>query len=135
MIKHSSSMRCQGTQTSNDTMGIFKVRLLFPLVTWNSEKEIYPKMFMVETSSIFFNPVPSLQSHRLHYPTSLLFSLGPCDKILANASSQIDMSAIKPPVLLFMFSLTETMEAKCRGYEMNEAESLKLLRGNTRNAS
>lgn len=114
MIKHSSSIRYLRTQDMQWHMGIFKVRLIFPLITWNSEKEIFPKMFMAETGSILSNPVASFWSHRLHYPGSLLFHLKPWDKTLANSSAQIDMSPIKTHVLSFMFSLTETMEAKYR---------------------
>lgn len=71
---------------------------------------------MAETGSILSNPVASFWSHWLHYPGSLLFSLRPCGKTLANASAQIDISPIKTHVLFFMFFLTETMETKYRGW-------------------
>lgn len=50
---------------------------------------------MAEPGSILSNPVASFWSHQLHYPGSLLFSLRPCGKTLANASAQIDISPIK----------------------------------------
>lgn len=89
----------------SDTVEILKVRLIFSLLTWNSEKEVFPKMFVAETGSVLTKPVASFQSPRLHYPALLLFSPRPYDKVLTKVSCHIDMPPIKPLVLFFILFL------------------------------
>lgn len=76
VITHNSSVRCLKTKDREWHNKIFRMRLIFPLVTLNLEKEIFPKLFMVDMALIFTNPVASFWSHRLRYSVSFfVFSL------------------------------------------------------------
>lgn len=86
-------------------MGICKVRLTFPPVTWNSEKEVFLQMFVAETSSEVTEVVTSFWSLRQYYPASLLFSPSLCDKVLSSVSGHTEVPPIKPLVLFVMFFL------------------------------
>lgn len=89
----------------SNTVGICKVRLTFPPVTWNSEKEVFLQMFVAETSSELTKLVTSFWSLRQYYPASLLFSPRLCDKVLPSISGHTEVPPIKPLVLVFMFFL------------------------------